>query len=408
MSPSLFVELQKEASDLGFPLFGVTTAIESPGFAKFCDWLDQGYAGSMAYLSQRRSAYQHPSHVMADAKTLVMLGMPYSPAKSRRRKKGTATTFDGNESSNESRSSNLSNAEKAIFNESSPSTGRVAAYATGTQDYHDLIHQRLKQLASWFIVRFPKANVRGVVDTAPLLEREFAALAGLGWIGKNTLLLNRNAGSYFFLAALLTDVEIDPQPKAVSDHCGTCTACLDACPTQAFPQPYVLDASRCISYLTIEHREAIPIEFRESIGDLVFGCDICQQVCPWNRMANSSLEPSLQPQPEIESLDLLKLLQLDDEGFRQKYRKTPLWRTRRIGLQRNAMIVLGNQKRNDSLPLLIHHLSSDNSVLRQTAAWAIGRIYSPESRIALEARLVIEECSDVRIEILDVLNSTRR
>ncbi len=374
---SIDCELQKAAFDLGFPLFGITSAIESPGFAKFCSWLDQGYAGSMEYLAKRRSAYQHPSSVLAQAKTLVMLGMPYAPASSRRR--------------------------KDVPTGQSSDTGRVAAYATGTQDYHDLIHHRLKQLSAWFIQRYPGSNVRGVIDTAPLLEREFAVLAGLGWVGKNTLLLNQQTGSYFFLAALLTDTEIESQPSIASDHCGTCTACLDACPTQAFPQPHVLDATRCISYLTIEHRGAIPKEFRESIGDWVFGCDVCQQVCPWNRMAKPSNEQAFQPQPDIENLDLLKLLTLDDDAFRRQYRKTPLWRTRRIGMQRNAMIVLGNQRRIEAFPLLIQHLSSDDAILRRTAAWAIGRVHASESRLSLEARRAVEGCLEVQNEIDEAL-----
>jgi epoxyqueuosine reductase len=371
----LALDLQKAAFELGFPLFGLTSAQESPGFAKFCHWLDKGYAGSMDYLAKRRSAYQHPSSVLDNVKTLVMLGMPYSPAISRRRK-------------------SLSDTQE---------TWHVAAYAAGTLDYHDVIHERLQKLSRWLMQRLPDAKFRGVVDTAPLLEREFAVLAGLGWIGKNTLLLNRNAGSYFFLAALLTDASIESQFSIATDHCGTCTACLDACPTQAFPQPHVLDATRCISYLTIEHRGAIPTEFREPIGDWVFGCDVCQQVCPWNRMAIPTHEPAFQPKPERYNLDLLELLSMDDTSFRQQYRKTPLWRTRRIGLQRNAMIVVGNQQCEEAIPLLIRHLSSESLILRQTAAWAIGRIQHPQSRSALEERLAIEESPDVRIEIDEAL-----
>jgi epoxyqueuosine reductase len=379
----LAFDLQQAASELGFPLFGITSAKESPGFARFCHWLDQGYAGSMDYLVKRRAAYEHPSSVLAEVKTLVMLGMPYWPATSRRRKRRSE--------------------EGRLKEEAEQGKGQVAAYASGTRDYHDVIHERLRKLSDWLTQQLPEANVRGVVDTAPLLEREFAVLAGLGWIGKNTLLLNRAAGSYFFLAALLTDASIESQGGVETDHCGTCTACMDACPTKAFPQPRVLDATRCISYLTIEHRGAISKEFREPIGNWVFGCDVCQQVCPWNRMAKSSDEPAFQPHPERYAIDLLKLLALDDDSFRQQYRKTPLWRTRRVGMQRNAMIVLGNQRRTEALPLLIRHLSSEHVVLRQTAAWAIGRIRAPDSRSCLEARLTVEESPAVRNEIDEAL-----
>ncbi len=417
LSRSLYEELQKAALDLGFPIFGVTAAAESPGFAKFCQWLDQGYAGSMSYLEKRRAAYQHPSNVLKEVRTLVMLGMPYQPATSRRSKRNRDATAKV-----AVRSANVAgisknpyafcgakgdNDEPAWVNPTDqrlpPGAGQVATYATGTQDYHDLIHQRLQELSAWFLQRLPDAKVRGVVDTAPLLEREFSSLAGLGWVGKNTLLLNKNAGSYFFLAALLTDVEIDHQPKVATDHCGSCTACLDACPTQAFPQPHVLDATRCISYLTIEHRGTIPADLRELIGDWVFGCDVCQQVCPWNRMAKPTDEIAFLSQPKMEALDLIELLDLDDAAFRRIYRKTPLWRTRRVGMQRNAMIVLGNQRHEASLPSLAKHLSSDDETLRQTAAWAIGRLKNEAARSILREHLSRETSAEVRQEILDAI-----
>ncbi len=268
-------ELRIAAAELGFPLFGVVPAGESPGFSRFCDWLDRGYAGTMDYLPRRRDAYRHPESVLAGVKSLVMLGMPYSPAKSRRRRKGEV----GEESlsSRERDDPSRTFQEKASVEanpsgvQPSPRSAAVAAYATGVVDYHDLIHGRLKELGKRLVSLVPNAQYRGVVDSAPLLEREFAMLAGLGWIGKNTLLIHRSTGSYFFLAALLTNVEFEVTTRIESDHCGTCTACLDACPTQAFPSPRVLNASRCISYLTIEHRGSIPLELREDIGNWIFG-----------------------------------------------------------------------------------------------------------------------------------------
>ena len=188
---------------------------------------------------------------------------------------------------------------EASVEQDSPSTtipARVARYATGTRDYHDVLRERLSELADFVHGQLPGCRTRGIVDTAPLLERDFARRAGLGWFGKNTMLLDRHFGSWFFLAALLIDQPLDPDAGDQTNHCGTCTACLDACPTDAFPEPYVLDARRCISYLTIELRnEPIPTELREGLGDWVFGCDICQEVCPWNRDAPATSEPEFEP-----------------------------------------------------------------------------------------------------------------
>ncbi len=187
------------------------------------------------------------------------------------------------------------NYRTAAAQPATPGEGRISRYAWGAVDYHDLIHDRLRRLAGFLRQLQPDCQARGVVDTAPLLEREFAQLAGLGWIGKNTLVLNRQMGSWFFLAALLTDATLEYDSPHETDHCGTCRACLDACPTDAFPQPYVLDATRCLSYLTIELRDAIPLEHRESFGDWLFGCDICQEVCPWNHRAPQSTEAGFAP-----------------------------------------------------------------------------------------------------------------
>ena len=248
MNPAeLTTNLKKQAGHLGFHLCGVCSAVEPAGLAKFDEWLAAGYAGQMHYLGDRREAYQHPRHVLEGVRSVVMLAMPYATA--------PATEITNGE-------------------------GRVSRYAWGEGDYHDLIRERLHGLADFLRELNPQATTRGVVDTAPLLEREFAQLAGLGWIGKNTLLLSKHAGSYFFLAALLTDQELVYDTPNATDHCGTCTACLDACPTDAFVEPYVLDATRCISYLTIELQDVIPTTLRPGVGDWVFGCDVCQDVCP--------------------------------------------------------------------------------------------------------------------------------
>jgi epoxyqueuosine reductase len=270
-------------------------------------------------------------------------------------------------------------------------------------DYHDFIRDRLNALAEFLRSLRPGARTRGVVDTAPLLEREFAQLAGLGWTGKNTLLLNRQNGSWFFLAALLTDQELAHDSAHEIDHCGSCRACLDACPTGAFPQPYVLDASRCISYLTIELRSSIPAELRSGVGDWLFGCDVCQTVCPWNSRAPQSERPEFAPRNDSNPVDLISLFELDDAGFRARFRNTPLWRPRRRGLLRNAAIVLGNQRAVAAIPALIRGLDDAEPLVRSACAWALGQFEDEASRPALLARQQVENDDEVIAELKGAL-----
>lgn len=270
-------------------------------------------------------------------------------------------------------------------------------------DYHDLIRERLHALADFLKELHPTATTRGVVDTAPLLEREFAQLAGLGWIGKNTLLLSREAGSYFFLAVLLTDATLEYDTPFAADHCGTCTACLDSCPTAAFPQPYVLDASRCISYLTIEQHDSIPSELRERMGEWAFGCDVCQEVCPWNRDLETTDESSFSPQAQLNPLDLHPLFDMDESEFRHRFRHLPLWRAHRRGLLRSAAIILGNQLDPTSVPTLHKALGDSEPTVRGAAAWALGRFDLAEAIAHLQQRLTIEREDSVTSEIRQAL-----
>lgn len=341
VSDSFTRELKSQASALGFVLSGVTAAAQPARYSQLLQWLDAGMAGQMHYIEARRAAYASPNSILDGCTTLLMLGYPY------RTEEPTEITAG---------------------------SGRVARYAWGEPDYHDHVFEQLKSLQSWVLVQHPTARVRGVVDTAPLLEREFAEAAGLGWVGKNTLLLNRQWGSYFFLAALLTDLPLVLDAPYEKGFCGTCRACLDACPTQAFPQPYVLDARRCISYLTIEHRETIDTDLAESLGDWMFGCDICQEVCPWNRRAAISDHAIPQPLQSLTPADLIEILQLDDIGFRQRYRHTPLWRSKRRGVIRNACLVLGNQRVAGAKPSLEKLIDDPESLIRDAARWALGKL----------------------------------
>jgi epoxyqueuosine reductase len=212
---------------------------------------------------------------------------------------------------------------------------RVSRYAWGA-DYHEVIRRRLHALADFHRRLVPTAGVRGVIDTAPLLEREFGQLAGLGWIGKNTMLINERFGSWVFLAALLTTQELAYDQPSIAGRCGSCRACLDACPTGALVEPYRLDARKCISYLTIELRGAVAEELRMACGNRLFGCDACQEACPWNRRTPATAEPAFRPGPGMNPIELAELTALDEGAFRRRFRHTPLWRARREGIRRNA------------------------------------------------------------------------
>jgi epoxyqueuosine reductase len=334
--------LKQQARRLGFDLAGIAAATDAETYDVFRQWLEQGHAGDMAYLHRHADARRHPAAVLPEVRSVVMLAMNYQPS-------------------------------QADVQELPPGTGRVARYARGV-DYHELLWQRLDELLAWVRQQRPGCQGRGVVDTAPLLERDFARRAGLGWFGKNTMLLDKHLGSYFFLAALLLDVALTPDAAHVAQHCGTCTACLDACPTAAFVGPGRLDARRCISYLTIEQRGPIAEDLRPLLGDWVFGCDVCQEVCPWNRKAPPSAEEAFGRQFPDGSVDLAELLQLTEEQFRVRFRQAPFWRPRRSGMLRNAALVLGNRGAASALPALEMAAHDADPVVREAAEWALRRI----------------------------------
>jgi epoxyqueuosine reductase len=340
---SLASRIKQHAHALGFELAGIAKATQADGFHRLREWLENGFAGDMGYMHRHAEARQHPSSILAEVRSVVMVGMNYKPENS-----GQGSGVRGQR-------------------------GKVARYALG-EDYHRVVRQRLNELLAKVQEEVPGCQGRGVVDTAPLLERDFARRAGLGWFGKNTMLLNKRLGSYFFIGALLLDVDLEPNPAHETSHCGTCTACLDACPTDAFTAPGQLDARRCISYLTIELRGPVPEDLREPTGDWLFGCDICQEVCPWNRKAPPGTESAFQPGPELESIDPVELLGLSEEQFRERFRGTALMRAKRRGLLRNAAIVLGNQGDPAALPALENALADCEPLVREAAGWAFQRI----------------------------------
>jgi len=336
--------LKTQAQALGFELVGIAPAVSADGFERLRQWLARGFAGDMSYMHRHAEARRHPSAILPEVHSVVMVGMSYQ--------------------AKEPPSSGPS---------SSAPVGKVARYARGS-DYHDVLRQRLRQLLAWVQEQVPECRGRGVVDTAPLLERDFARRAGLGWFGKNTMLIHRRRGSYFLLGALLLDCELRPDPPHETAHCGTCTACLDACPTQAFVGPGLLDSRRCLSYLTIELKGSVPEERRQDLTEWLFGCDICQEVCPWNRKALPGREPALQARPDFITVDLVALLGLSEEEIRQRFRGTALMRAGRRGLLRNAALILGNRGTAAALPALRRLLTDPEPVIREAAHWALDRI----------------------------------
>ena len=371
-SRAFVASLERTAKALGFSLFGISPAVTPAGYHDLLNWIELGYAADMAYFANRKLAYGDVNLVLPSVRSIVVLGFPYrtsSPA-----------------------------APKSM-------EGRIAKYAWGTADYHDLIHPKLKRLKEYIAEAFPSAESRGVVDSAPVMEREFAELAGLGWRGRNSLLINPKQGSYFFLACLLTTIELPASAPFVADHCGTCQRCLQACPTQAFVQPGVLDSRRCISYQTIENRGVIPKELRPDIGNWLFGCDVCQDVCPWNRFSAEATEPSLWPSDRSNPVDLLELIALDEDAYRKRFRKTPLWRPRRRGLIRNALICLGNSGDVRAVNRIVSLLEDSEPVIRGAAAWAMGQIKDPDGVSALRHRLESEDDPQVQQEIRDALEN---
>jgi epoxyqueuosine reductase len=337
---TLEARLKGQAHALGFELAGIAPAAPADGFGRLRDWLDSGFAGEMDYMRRHAEARRHPASVLPAVRSVLMVAMNYGP-------QAHASQPGG--------------------------PGKIARYAQGS-DYHDVLRNRLNQLLAWVQGEVPDCHGRGVVDTAPLLERDFARRAGLGWFGKNTMLLNKRHGSYFFLGALLLDLELKPDPPHGTSHCGTCTACLDACPTHAFAAPGLLDSRRCLSYLTIELKGAVPDEMRADMTEWLFGCDVCQEVCPWNGKAPPGTEPALQPRADLIAVDLLELVTLSEEEFRRRFRETALWRTRRRGLLRNAALILGNRGDAAALPALRRALNDPEPVIREAAQWAIDRI----------------------------------
>ena len=376
--------LRERARSLGFSLVGITPARPSGHMRFYRDWLAERRHGEMAYLAREDAVARRAdlSLTMRGAASCVVVAHEYAQADP------TGVPDD-------------------------PSQAVIARYARG-DDYHRVVKAKLEALLAWLDARVEGgARGRPYVDTGPILERELARRAGLGWFGKNTMLIHPRRGSYFFVGVLLVDVDLPADEPFEGDRCGTCRACLDACPTGALlgrdaAGAPVIDARRCISYLTIELRGPIPADLRPAIGNRVFGCDICQEVCPWNeRFSEPSAEPVYAPRAETGGAGLLelaeRLLATDEEGFRAIFRRSAVRRARREGMLRNLCVALGNWGSEEAVPVLARAAGDASPVVRAHAAWALGRIDSQGARSALASRLAIEEQTSVRIELAAAL-----
>jgi epoxyqueuosine reductase len=368
--------VKAEARRLGFTLAGVTTPDPPEHYAVFERWLDAGRHGEMGYLATERSRQRRldPRQILPECRSILALGIGYPP----------------------------SSTPQGSLGDPPPSPhGRVASYAWGT-DYHEVLPSRLQAL-----VDFIEAEVGHPIphcyytDSGPLLERELAQRAGLGWIGKNTCLIHPRLGSFFFLAEILLGVDLLPDPPFASDHCGACRRCLEACPTHCILPDRTLDARRCISYLTIELKGAIPFDLRPQVGDWVFGCDICQQICPWNRrFAQSPGDPQFAPHPGIPLPDLSQELALSPAAFSQKFRRSPVKRGKRRGYLRNVAVSLGNTADPEAIPALETALIREaEPLIRAHAAWALGRLGGESAKDTLKRALETETDPEVRQEI---------
>jgi epoxyqueuosine reductase len=367
---SLADRLREAAVAQGLDGIGIAPAVTPVGYHRLLRWLDQKYHGEMSWMERRRETAEHPDSMLRGTRSVIVAAVNYYS--------------------------------------SSPdsSIGRYSRYVHGVEDYHSVLKRRLKPLADLIREEFPHERTRIVVDSAPLLERDFAQLSGLGWIGKNTMLISRQLGSWFFLGAILTTAELPADTEHMQSFCGTCTRCLDACPTDAFPEAGVLDARRCISYLNIELREQmIPADLREGMGEWLFGCDVCQEVCPWNRFAPDTQISEFQPGETGGLLDARQLLRLTESEFARHFRGTPMQRSGVEVLRRNAAIVLGNLRDRSAEGDLLQALSDPFRQVRMASAWALCQLGEPHClnavQLAAEGEADREVAADMRRSLAD-------
>ncbi len=363
--------LQAQAKALGFDVCRIVKPDAIPlAPQRLDDWLQSGAQGDMAWMVETRDRRADPRALWSDVRSIIILGMNYGPDVDPR------VTLDQND------------------------VATISVYARH-RDYHDVIKGKLKQLAGWLVTSAAKSEaseVKVFVDTAPVMEKPLAEAAGLGWQGKHTNIVSREFGSWLFLGSIFTTLDLEADTPEI-DHCGTCTACVDACPTNAFPAPYRLDARRCISYLTIEHKGHIAREFRAPMGNRIYGCDDCLAACPWNKFAQVAHEAKLQARDDLNAPSLRTLANLDDAGFRTLFAGGPVKRIGHIRFLRNILIAIGNSKDASLMDSVERHIQHDSALVRAMAVWAAGRLLSADAFSNLAARHISDETDeDVRAE----------
>ena len=335
--------------------------------ARLREWLARGAQGDMDWMAQTQDRRADPRALWSEVRSIIVLGVNYGP-------QGDALATLAN-----------------------PSAGNISVYARH-RDYHDVIKGKLKMFASWLIAQAGEGDVKVFVDTAPVMEKPLAQAAGLGWQGRHTNLVSQEFGSWLFLASIFTTLDFAPDAPEI-DHCGSCRACLDACPTKAFPAPYQLDARRCISYLTIEHKGHIAEEFRVPMGNRIYGCDDCLAACPWNKFAQEAREIKLIARADLEAPKLAELLQFDDAAFRAFFSGSPVKRIGHARFLRNLLIAIGNGGDASLLPLVERRLNHESPLVRAMAVWAAARLCDHGSFKALAKTHASSETDlDVRAE----------
>ncbi len=367
----LLTALHEKAGQLGFDDLKIAPADSIPDAgSRLQKFLDNRYHGTMSWMAETAERRSSPTALWPDVRSVIMLAMNYGP------------------------DDTPENHPLAHLDDKT--RGGISVYARH-RDYHDVIKGRLKELAS-FLVKRAGGDVKVFVDTAPVMEKPLGEAAGLGWQGKHTNLVSRELGSWFFLGSIFTTLDLPPS-GAEDDHCGSCRACLDSCPTDAFPAPYQLDARRCISYLTIEHCGPIPVEFREAMGNRIYGCDDCLAACPWNKFASAAREAKLVARDDLKSPALADLLKLEDAGFRKLFSGSPVKRIGRNRFLRNVLIAAGNSANRDLLDPVRRLLQDPDVTVRSAAVWAFCRLETRDKIVTLRTQMLASEPDpDVRGE----------